>query len=110
MKKLFFFGLAFFLAASLIFAAPGKKTFVGYISDSVCGLKHEMAPGMPDKQCTVTCVRGPQGYYVLADRANKKVYKLSDQSTPEKFAGEKVKVTGTLDGDTIKVASIEAAH
>ena len=47
---------------------------------------------------------------VLADRANKKVCKLSDQSTPEKFAGEKVKVTGTLDGDTIKVASIEAAH
>ncbi len=47
--------------------------------------------------------------YVLADTAAKKVYNLSDQEKPKQFAGEKVKVTGTLEGDTIKVTSIEAA-
>ena len=40
----------------------------------------------------------------------KKVYKLSDQQTPESFAGKKVKITGTLYEKTgiIKVVSIKA--
>jgi hypothetical protein len=47
--------------------------------------------------------------YVLV--AGKNVYTLSDQQTPEKFAGQKVAVTGTLDAKTktIKVTSIAAA-
>jgi hypothetical protein len=49
------------------------------------------------------------GKYVLWDAAAKKTYKLSDQKTPEKFAAKKVTVMGTLDGDTITVASIAAA-
>jgi len=41
----------------------------------------------------------------------KEVYTLSDQRTPEKFAAQKVKVTGTLDAKTrtIQVESITAA-
>ena len=40
-----------------------------------------------------------------------KMYVLSDQQTPEKFAAQKVKVTGTLYPKTriIKVDKIEAA-
>jgi hypothetical protein len=40
-----------------------------------------------------------------------KVYELSDQKTPEKFAAQKVTVTGTLDAKTnkITVRSITAA-
>jgi hypothetical protein len=40
-----------------------------------------------------------------------KVYVLSDQQTPEKFAGQKVMVTGTLLEKTkiLKVDKIEAA-
>jgi hypothetical protein len=44
---------------------------------------------------------------VLADLASGKVYQLSDQKKPEEFAGQKVKVTGTLKGDTISVTAIE---
>ena len=42
----------------------------------------------------------------------KNVYALSDQQTPEKFAGQKVKVVGTLDAKTrtIHVDSIRAAQ
>jgi hypothetical protein len=36
------------------------------------------------------------------------VYQLSDQKAPEAFAGANVKVTGTLNGDTITVKSITA--
>ena len=40
----------------------------------------------------------------------KEVYTLSDQTTPEKFAGKKVTVTGTLDAKTktIQVLQIKA--
>jgi hypothetical protein len=45
--------------------------------------------------------------YALHD--GKKMYVLSDQQTPEKFAAQKVKVTGTLYTKTniIKVDKIE---
>ncbi|MBZ5609323.1 MAG: hypothetical protein LAP38_13755 [Acidobacteriia bacterium] len=47
--------------------------------------------------------------YVLYD--GKEVYTLSDQRTPERFAGKRVTVTGTLDArtKTIQVDSIAAA-
>ena len=110
MKKLVHFSLAILLSASFSLAAPKgekEKTFVGNISDSMCGLKHMMAGG--DKECTLKCVSGGSKF-VLADTAHKKVYPLSDQEKPKEFAGQKVKVTGTLSGDTIEVASIEAAQ
>ncbi len=111
MKKLTTLGLALLLAAG---AAPASensaakdKTFEGNISDSMCGLKH-MMPG-EDKACTLECVKGGSKY-VLADPANGKVYELSDQKKPEQFAGQKVKVTGTLKGKVITVVSILPAQ
>jgi hypothetical protein len=99
-----------FLAGSLSLAGNAKaaaKTFVGNISDSMCGLKH-MMPGKSDKECTLECVKAGSKY-VLADPASGKVYQLSDQKKPEEFAGQKVKVTGTIKGDTINVTAIEPA-
>jgi hypothetical protein len=114
MTKAVYLGLVLFLGLSLGLGAPkpgkgakGPKTFVGEISDSMCGVKHMMEGGA--KECTQKCVDGGSKY-VLADAANDKVYQLSDQSKPKEFAGQKVKVTGTLKGDTINVASIEAAQ
>ena len=88
-------------------AKAGTKTFVGNISDSMCGLKH-MMPGQSDKDCTLECIKAGSKY-VLADVVNGKVYQLSDQKKPEEFAGQKVKVTGTLKGDMISVSAIEPA-
>lgn len=47
--------------------------------------------------------------YVLYD--GKKAYDLSNQQTPEKFAGRSVTITGTLDAKTltIQMDSITAA-
>ena len=87
-------------------AKAAAKTFVGSISDSMCGAKH-MMPGESDKDCTLACVKAGSKF-VLAD-ASGKIYQLSDQKKPEQFAGQKVKVTGTLKGDTITVTSIEPA-
>lgn len=108
MKRTLMLGLAILLSAGITLASPkdSGKTFVGNISDSMCGLKHMMPGG--DKACTVECVKGGSKY-VLADPASGKVYELSDQKKPAEFAGEKVTVTGTLKGKVITVTSIEAA-
>ena len=47
----------------------------------------------PDSKCVLECVKSGSKY-ALYDGKN--VYVLSDQKTPEKFAGQRVKVTGTL--------------
>ena len=110
MWKITYLGVALLLGANLSFAGTAKaetKTFVGNISDSMCGLKH-MMPGESDKECTLDCVKAGSKY-VLADVADGKVYQLSDQKKPAEFAGQRVKVTGTLKGDAINVTAIEPA-
>ncbi|MHB8539865.1 MAG: DUF5818 domain-containing protein [Candidatus Acidiferrales bacterium] len=94
-----------FMLAGLAMASPKQQTFTGAISDSMCGASH-MLPGSA-KNCTLKCV-GDGSKFVLVDPKGK-VFQLSDQKTPRAFAGENVKVTGTLDGDTIAVKSITAA-
>src|SRR2546428_9503555 len=86
-----------------------EKSFVGYISDSHCGLKHMSGMG-DDKSCTLMCVKGGSKF-VLADRDHKVVYRLDNtgQEKAREFTGQKVKVTGRVTGKTIKVTSIEAA-
>jgi len=93
------------LFAALAFAAPQSQTFTGAISDSMCGATHMMEGSAKD--CTLKCVEGGSTF-ILVD-AKGKIYKLSDQTKPRAFAGENVKVTGTLNGDMINVTSIAAA-
>src|SRR5436190_5559837 len=97
---------------TLIFAAAGLSfgaAFTGVITDNMCdNADHKDMKMGNDAKCVVECVKGMNGKYVLYDAAAKKTYKLSDQKTPEKFAAKKVTITGTLDGDTIKVEKIAA--
>ena len=106
------------------FAAAKDKTFTGEIMDSQCAKNnsHTMIlkkEGMGDKDpndpmvkqmCTKNCVK-MGGKYVLYDAAKKAVYELDDQQKPEALAGQKVRVTGTLDAatKTIHVTDIKAA-
>jgi hypothetical protein len=99
------------LAVAVLAAAPATQTFTGTITDNMCarGGHSQMRMGPTDAECTVACVAAHGATYVLFD--GKDVYTLSDQRTPEKFAAQKVKVTGTLDAKTrtIQVESITAA-
>jgi hypothetical protein len=107
MKPLIF---SLFIIAALA-AAPGKQTFTGVITDSMCAKADHshMQMGPTDAECTVACVFAHGAAYVLYD--GKDVYTLSDQQAPEKFAAKKVTVVGTLDAKTktIHVDSITAA-
>jgi hypothetical protein len=98
----------------LIFAAAGllaaaSKTFTGVVTDDMCKVGHTAMNAGPDPVCVRKCVREYGSKYALYD--GKKVYKLSDQKSPEAFAGKKVVVKGTLYEKTgiIKMESIEAA-
>ena len=100
------------LLAGVALAAPAGQTFTGVITDSMCGNAGHasMRMGPTDAECTTACVMAHGALYVLADGKN--VYRLTDQETPEKFAAQKVRITGTLDAKTktIQVDSITTAQ
>jgi hypothetical protein len=99
------------LIVTTLAAAQGKQTFTGTITDNMCPADDHsrMRMGSTNGECAIACVSAHGAQYVLYD--GKGAYNLSDQKTPEKFAGQKVTVTGTLDAKTrtIKVDSITAS-
>jgi Protein of unknown function (DUF5818) len=109
--------LSLILLLTLGFAQKNRAaTFTGEIMDSQCaGMDgHEMM--MKDenakdaKDCTIKCVHDG-GKYVLYDSKAKSTYTLDDQAKAKEFAGQKVKVSGTLDknSSTIHVSGISPA-
>ncbi len=111
MKPLFFALLVLAALVAALAAAPEKQTFTGIVTDSMCptGDHSGMRMGPTDAECTIACVMEHGAQYVLYD--GKAVYTLSDQTSPEKFAGKRVTVSGTLDAKTktIQMESITTA-
>src|SRR5215471_18910921 len=96
-------GLAWFafgVMACATFALAAD--FNGYIIDEQCSSKPAMKG---NEACARKCIKGGSAAVLLT--ADNKVYKLDDQPKVTEHAGHKVKVSGTLDGDTIKVESIK---
>ena len=105
MRTKFLAGLVLALcAAALVFAADGSWT--GYISDSMCGAK-----GANEKHadCAAKCVKEHGAKYVFVNDTDKKVYAIDAQDKVAAHAGHHVIVRGTVDGDNLKLTSIEMA-
>ena len=100
--------ISFLFAGALIAGAAGQQTFAGIITDSMCGKDHAMMKVAPDSKCVTECVKQGSKYALYA---GKTAYVLSDQKTPEEFAGQRVTIVGTLYEKTkiLKVDSIKAA-
>jgi hypothetical protein len=100
------------LAVGSLSAAPATQTFTGIITDSMCETANhsQMQMGPTDADCTNACISAHAAVYLLY--TGKDAYGLSDQQMPEKFAAQKVRVTGTLDAKTktIHIDSITAAR
>jgi Protein of unknown function (DUF5818) len=96
------------LLVAALAAAPGKQTFTGIITDDNCPKADhsQMRMGPTDAECAMACIDAHGALYGLYDGND--FYTLSDQRTPEKFVGKKVRVIGTLDTKTktIQVDSI----
>lgn len=92
---------------------PKQQTLIGVISDDMCAEAGHasMRMGPTDAECTIACVDGHGALFVLV--AGRDVYTLSDQQLPRKFAGQRVRVTGTVEtinsGKIFHVKSIVAA-
>jgi hypothetical protein len=101
------------LAAFTILAAwAAEQTWSGKISDSMCGPSHNSSAEhggkkMSDHDCTVACVKEHNAKYVFVHSG--KLYTIANQDAPglEDNAGESVKLTGGVNGDTITVSKIE---
>jgi hypothetical protein len=106
MRKL----LLCFAASCALFAQGPAKVYLGVITDTMCGLDHAHMGATDNAKCVRDCVKTGGGKWKYALHDGKNMYVLSDQQTPEKFAAQKVKVTGTLYEKTkiIKVEKIEA--
>jgi hypothetical protein len=91
------------LLLSLFAVSAVADEFTGWISDSKCGAKGVNAE---HKECAAKCVKGGAAPVFVMDN---KVLKIGDASKVEGYIGQKVTVTGSVDGDTIKVESVKAA-
>lgn len=99
----------FILAGAVTASAANKTIFTGEVSDSQCAMNvHSLSRsheemikkktlGTDPASCARSCVRRG-GEWVLRDGDD--VYRLKNQAGIELYAGEKVRVTGTVDPNT----------
>jgi hypothetical protein len=101
MKKLLLLPILFFAITAAY--AGDKGTWTGYISDSHCGAKGAKE-GHVD--CAKKCVKeGAAAVFVVDD----KVYSISNAKKVSKYLGEKVTITGEINGDAVTVEKISKA-
>lgn len=89
-------------------AFANDNTYTGEIMDSQCAkmsarshvMMNQNGGKVDPKVCTLKCVKEYGSTYVLYDASTKTVYHLDNQGKFEKYAGEKVSVTGSLDDAT----------
>lgn len=97
------------LFATASYAAPQAastakaKSWSGYITDAKCAMN---AKARTDEACVKKCVAAGEKL-VLYDTMNHKVYQLDPQSEVSDHASHHVRVSGTLDGDTIHVTAVK---
>lgn len=105
--------------ATILNAKDNQKSFDGEISDSQCGFNvHSMnrshdemiktgTMGKNAQECANNCVRGRSGQFVFVSIDKKNAYKVEPQDAVKPFAGQQVRIHGTLVNGTIQVASIK---
>ncbi len=82
-----------------------ESTFSGLITDSYCGARHMRHSNLTPAECAALCLRTGAAY-VLVDGDH--TYKLSGaKQYLQKLLGTRARVSGRLEGDTIKASSAE---
>jgi len=82
--------------------APGGL-YQGVVTDSRCGARHLKNSHLSPAECARKCVQ--QGAnYVLVD-GNRRYKLVGSEEALDKFAGQRIRVSGTRQGETIQVSS-----
>jgi hypothetical protein len=93
------------VCATALTATASDGSWTGYIADSKCGAQ---AANDGARECTIKCVKAG-AKYVFVNDGDKKIYAIDDQNKVAEHAGHHVTVKGMVDGDTLKLTSIEMA-
>jgi hypothetical protein len=123
-RFVFNLGTVLLLAAAILQAGPNFSqqqnntplSYLGEIMDSTCAAQGSHTQVMAKegtktaKDCTLACIKDG-GKFVLYNSEAKAAYNLDDQDKPREYAGEKVVIVGTYDGQTktIHIQSIMVA-
>jgi hypothetical protein len=99
MKKIF---LAMLLLVSVSLYAGDPIKVTGYVGDDHCGSKS----GPDHANCAKQCVKGGAKPVLVV---GKKVYTISNPEKLSELIGDKVDVTGQVDGDTITIEKVSKA-
>lgn len=81
------------------------QSFSGVITDSHCGARH-IDSGKSAAECTRMCLRNGSKYVLV--NGDKSYEIIGDPGQISQLAGQRVKLTGTLTADRIKVTSATA--
>jgi hypothetical protein len=83
-----------------------EKSFEGMITCSKCGAKHSTKVDQNAEVCVRVCVHGGASFALLSGDS---AYVLDgDLVALKKLAGQRVRIVGELNGNTIKVSSATA--
>lgn len=105
MKKLLF---ASILGASLLSVAAYADDITGYVSDGHCGAAHN-APSDANTACINKCL-GNGSDPVLVSKGKVMKFDNASKDKAKAFAGQNVKIDGSMAGDVVTVNSIDKAQ
>ena len=86
--------------------AGEKGQWTGWLADSKCAANGAKAA---HKGCSIKCVEGGADIVFVVDDS-KKVFNLSGADKIKDLLGDKVVLSGSLDGDTVSVDSAKKAE
>ena len=86
--------------------AGTKGEWIGWLSDAKCAANGAKAS---HKGCALKCVEAGQAI-VFVKEDDKKVYMLENAEKVKSLLGDRVQLSGSLEGDTIKVESAEKTN
>jgi hypothetical protein len=104
MKKIFIGSL---FLTSLFATAALADDWTGFVGDSKCA--HSGANQPKDSACSKNCIKGGADPVLVTGDGKVLKFDADSKSKAVAHAGESVKVTGSLTGDTISASSVDSA-
>ncbi|HZU42600.1 MAG TPA: hypothetical protein VE994_08015 [Terriglobales bacterium] len=100
-------GMLFAQGKSKAKEAPSRAvTMSGVVSDAMCGAKH-MMQDKSAAECTRECVKKGSKFALVS---GDKLYTLEGHEAElDKYAGQRVTISGTMKGDTITVNAVKGS-
>ena len=95
------------LAGVLIAGSAMASEMTGWISDASCGAGNASSAASA-RSCAERCIKSGSAP-VFVSESDKKVYKLADGAMAAQHLKGKVKVTGTIHGDSLTITGITDA-